>query len=241
MTTGFPTMGSMPGFGPTPTMGGWPGYGPTMGGWPGYGPTMGGTMTVPYGTMHCPVCGYSGSVWHGGVSPSLALGGYTPYAFGGLGGLRRFGGSFSPQFMTTGLPTDEEIEEMVYDTFDVDTLIPWDTEIDVESSAGVVTLRGEVPNKTVKHAAGDDVWWVPGVDDVRNELIVTGRRRVRGARAPMAVGAAAPTLSAPPTRRPTPTRAAVPAAARGRPGVTPTRPTRTRGGTTTTGGTSQTT
>ncbi|MBI4319426.1 MAG: BON domain-containing protein [Chloroflexi bacterium] len=99
----------------------------------------------------------------------------------GLGGLRTWGGTYSPQYIATGLPTDEEITEMVYDAIDGDPLIPYDADIDVEVDAGAVTLSGAVPNKDMKHAAGDDVWWVPGVTDVENNLMVTGRRRAKGA------------------------------------------------------------
>lgn len=98
-----------------------------------------------------------------------------------MGGLRRWGGAYSPQYVATGLPTDEEIEEMVYDAIDADPLIPYDADINVEVDSGVVTLTGTVLNKTEKHAAGDDAWWVPGVVDVKNELKVTGRRRVKTA------------------------------------------------------------
>ncbi|MBI2865582.1 MAG: BON domain-containing protein [Chloroflexi bacterium] len=118
-----------------------------------------------------PTFGYAGS------------GGAYPYwtGFGGLGGLRRHGGSYSPQFTATGLPTDEEIVEMVYDAMDVDPLVPYDADINVDCDAGVVTLTGTVLNKRAKHAAGDDAWWAPGVVDVKNELMVSGRRRARTA------------------------------------------------------------
>lgn len=115
---------------------------------------------------------------------ALTWGGtYAPYpvwsGFGGLGGLRRHGGSYSPQFAATGLPTDEEITEMVYDRLDVDMLIPYDADINVSTDAGEVTLTGTVLNKAIKHAAGDNAWWVPGVTDVHNELQVVGRHRIR--------------------------------------------------------------
>lgn len=131
----------------------------------------------------------------GGAGPGLGLGmppGYfmnpwymNPWYWGwmspttlgwGLGGLRRWGGTYSPQFVMTGLPTDNEIVEMVYDAIDADPLIPFDADINVESDAGTVTLTGTVATKEIKHAAGDDAWWIPGVDDVRNELQVERRR-----------------------------------------------------------------
>jgi len=99
--------------------------------------------------------------------------------YGGLGGLRRHGGTYTQQFLTTGLPTDQEITEMIYDQMDVDPLIPYDADINVDVDAGVVTLTGTVPDKAAKHAAGDDAWWVPGVDDVNNQITVSGRHRYR--------------------------------------------------------------
>jgi len=62
---------------------------------------------------------------------------------------------------------------------DADPLIPFDANIDVGVEAGTVYLRGEAPSKRIKHAAGDDAWWIPGVVDVHNEVKVTPRRRAR--------------------------------------------------------------
>ncbi|MBI4319425.1 MAG: BON domain-containing protein [Chloroflexi bacterium] len=101
--------------------------------------------------------------------------------FAGGGGLRTHGGAYSPEFIATGLPSDEEITEMVYDAFDIDPLIPYDADLDVEADAGVVTLSGSVPNKRAKHSAGDDAWRVPGVTDVRNNITISPHRRVRTA------------------------------------------------------------
>ncbi|MBI2939205.1 MAG: BON domain-containing protein [Chloroflexi bacterium] len=124
--------------------------------------------------------GHFGAFPHPGYpSPFTGFGGIPSWY--GLGGLRRWGGTYSPQFTTTGLPTDEEISEMVYDAIDDDPLIPWDAEINVDVEAGEVTLTGTVPNKRIKHAAGDNSWWIPGVVDVHNSLQVTGHRRARGA------------------------------------------------------------
>ncbi|MHB0912884.1 MAG: BON domain-containing protein [Armatimonadota bacterium] len=78
-----------------------------------------------------------------------------------------------------GLPTDSEIEEMIYDAIDADPLVPFDANIDVSVDSGTVYLRGEVMSKRIKHAAGDDAWWIPGVIDVHNEMKVTPRRRER--------------------------------------------------------------
>jgi hypothetical protein len=65
---------------------------------------------------------------------------------------------------------------MTYDSILADPLIPANVEINVDSDAGVVTLTGTVPTKQVKHAAGDDAWWIPGVDDVHNDIQVQVRR-----------------------------------------------------------------
>lgn len=147
------------GYGPMP-----PFFGPAAGfGWPGFGGPM--YQPVPMG----------GLTWGGTYAPYTVWSGY-----GGLGGLRRHGGSYSAQFMDTGLPTDEEISEMIYDAMDVDPLIPYDADINVTVDAGEVTLTGTVANKSIKHAAGDDSWWIPGVVDVHNQLKVSGRRRTRG-------------------------------------------------------------
>ena len=117
----------------------------------------------------------------------------NPYGFGGgfaptpvdlgwgLGGLRRWGGTYSPQFVMTGLPTDDETVEMIYDAIDADPVIPFDADIDVDCDAGTITLTGTVMSKEIKHAAGDDAWWIPGVDDVHNDLQVVSRRHERAA------------------------------------------------------------
>jgi len=140
-------------FAPTGYYGGMPGFGM------GY---MGGGFVPPWG--------FPGFY---GYSPPWGTGGW------GLGGLRTWGGTYSPQYLSTGLPTDEEITEMVYDALDDDVLIPWDADINVDVKAGEVTLTGTVPNKHIKHSAGDDAWWVPGVVDVHNQLEVSGRHRYR--------------------------------------------------------------
>lgn len=145
----------------------------------------------------CPQCGFQfgpvGPTGPFGYTPGFGMGFGGPWGFGpaygysppwgtggwGLGGLRTWGGTYSPQYLSTGLPTDEEITEMVYDALDDDPLIPWDADINVDVKAGEVTLTGTVPNKRIKHSAGDDTWWVPGVVDVHNELQVSGRHRFR--------------------------------------------------------------
>lgn len=114
------------------------------------GPAMQGPVWGGYGPGYCPSY----------PAPGHAAHGYAPAYYGGL-------------------PTDSEIEEMVYDAIDADPLIPFDANIDVSVDAGTVYLRGEVPSKRIKHAAGDDAWWIPGVVDVHNEIKVAPRRSRR--------------------------------------------------------------
>lgn len=66
---------------------------------------------------------------------------------------------------------------MVMTALDADPRIPFDSDIDVDVTGGHVTLRGTVPSKVIKHAAGDDAFWIPFVVDVHNELEVVGRRQ----------------------------------------------------------------
>ena len=105
-----------------------------MGPWgPGFGygaPTMGVGFGGAPGMAFMPMVP--------AFAPTFGFGpGFAAWAgFGGLGGLRRHGGTYSPQFVATGLPTDEEIAEMVYDAMDVDPLIPYDADINVEVDPG---------------------------------------------------------------------------------------------------------
>ena len=158
---------------------GWPGGTNPWGGYGGFGAPWSGYQSQ-WG--YPGQWGFQGPMYGGGwMSPWATWGGTwaVPGPIGGLGGLRRHGGDYSQQYYGTGLPTDEEITEMVYDTLDLDPLVPPDAEINVDVDAGTVTLTGTVPNKAAKHAAGDDAWWAPGVVDVNNSLTVSGRRRVR--------------------------------------------------------------
>jgi hypothetical protein len=136
-----------------------------------YAPPMISPYTMPYT-----------SPFNLATQPPLGL----PFiSVGGLGGLRPSGASYSEQFLSTGLPTDTDLEEMIYDAIDVDPLIPADCQIDVTCESGTCTLTGDVPDKMVKHAAGQDAWWTAGVVDVVNNLNVTGKGPAR-AQAPKA-------------------------------------------------------
>lgn len=151
-------------FGPGPSGPANPGYG---------GPGFAGPLT-PFLT------GFAGPNAYPGFGAGTFPPGYGPFnppfsgpAFGPMTAEEDLvEESALPYYRENGLPTDDEIVEMIYDAFDEDPLIPWDADIDVTSDAGMVTLTGSVPNKRVKHAAGDDSWWIPGVDDVRNEIRV---------------------------------------------------------------------
>ena len=125
--------------------------------WQG-GPWQGGQMWAG------PAWG-AGPGWQGCGQPGWGPGPYAPPA-----------PTYAPAYYG-GLPTDSEIEEMIYDAIDADPLIPFDANTDITVEAGTVYLRGEVPSKRIKHAAGDDAWWIPGVVDVHNEIKVTLRRR----------------------------------------------------------------
>lgn len=142
-------------------------------------------MSNGYGV--CPTCGcpppaWQGGPWQGGPmwgGPAWGTGpGWQGYGQPGWGA-----GRYAPPAQTYapayygGLPTDSEIEEMIYDAIDADPLVPYDASIDVTVEAGTVYLRGEVPSKRIKHAGGDDAWWIPGVVDVHNEIKVSPRQR----------------------------------------------------------------
>lgn len=147
----------------------------------GYGPQgMGyGGAGMGYGT---PGMGFGGAGMGFGMGTAAGFAPWNPFWMNpvglgwGLGGTRRWGGTYTPQFMMTGLPTDNEIVEMVYDSIDTDPIVPFDAEVNVDSDAGVVTLTGTVATKEIKHAIGDDAWWIPGVDDVHNDLQVSRKR-----------------------------------------------------------------
>jgi len=66
--------------------------------------------------------------------------------------------------------TDEEIRTSVSEFLRRDPRIPPQAQIQVEVHGGVVTLTGSVPDKWVKHAAGEVALGLPGVVDVQNSL-----------------------------------------------------------------------
>jgi hypothetical protein len=86
--------------------------------------------------------------------------------------------------------TDDEIQYWVENALNNDPRIPNNANIEVSVDRGVVTLTGSVPTKQIKHAAGDDAWWLPPVLDVHPELTVRRRHPGRGESSAKAAGPA---------------------------------------------------
>ncbi len=140
----------------------------------GYGPSAGPPMrpNMPGPVPMRPECA---PPWVPAYTPGWGYGYAAPPNYG-AGYAVPYPNVYPPSYYGT-LPTDAEIEEMIYDAMDADPLIPFDTNIDVSVEAGTVTLAGEAPGKRIKHAAGDDAWWIPGVVDVHNNITVTAPRK----------------------------------------------------------------
>jgi len=77
-----------------------------------------------------------------------------------------------------GPVTDQEIEDFVYDAFE---LMPGTADVEVRCDAGRATLTGNVPNKRLKRDLGEILWAIPGVNDVQNNITIVSRRRARTA------------------------------------------------------------
>jgi len=159
-----------------PTCGGQYSYMGGYGGMPslGYGmaPAFGYGMAPGYGFGVGPWYGYGMGPWYGyGPGPGLGVGPAVP----------TMAGTYPSPYTFTGfgVPSDDQIADLIYDSIDADPAIPADADINVDVTGGVVTLTGTVPSKRAKHAAGDDAWWVPGVWDINNNLKVQGRRARR--------------------------------------------------------------
>jgi len=156
-----------------------PACGCPMGTWGGTFMGMGGGRPQPWGYGYPPGFGVGYGFQPGfgvgyGFQPGFGMGyGMPGYAMGPAG----YG--YAPA-MTGAVPaaaTDEQIRDMVHDSLDADPIIPYDADIGVDVHNSVVTLTGTVPNKRIKHAAGDDAWWIPPVVDVENDLEVARARR----------------------------------------------------------------
>lgn len=68
---------------------------------------------------------------------------------------------------------DEELVDLVRIVLEKDPLVNA-SQISVRSRDGVVTLEGVVPTPNNKRAAESDVWYVLGVSEVVNNLVVAG-------------------------------------------------------------------
>jgi len=126
------------------------GYGPATAAWP---------YASPYGAY--------GNFFPGSFNPA-----WTPFS-----GYGPFPANVAPVIVGGGARTDDEhIQNFVERALDDDPMIPPHAEIDAAVKDGVVTLTGTVSNKRIKHAAGDDAWWIPQVLDVHNEINVVSHR-----------------------------------------------------------------
>ncbi|HLG51833.1 MAG TPA: BON domain-containing protein [Chloroflexota bacterium] len=129
----------------------------------GYGPAFAGPSFSPYWLPG----------WYGGAGIPFAWYGAPPYAPPMV---------FPSIAYTWTRPNDAEIKYYVETALSNDPEIPPHANISVDVSNAVVTLTGTVPNKRIKHAAGDDAWYIPWVVDVHNEIEVVPRReRAAGA------------------------------------------------------------
>lgn len=143
------------------------GYGPAMTNWP---------YTFPNWSQ-----GAYGGLYGAYGAPFTTFSPATGYGLGAGYGTFPFSAAYTyPPF---GAPpaNDDEIRYFVEQALDNDPTIPSHTHIDVQVNDAVVTLTGTVPNKRIKHAAGDDAWWVPQVFDVHNEINIVSRRERAGA------------------------------------------------------------
>ncbi|ACH38007.1 phospholipid-binding domain protein, putative [Citrifermentans bemidjiense Bem] len=68
---------------------------------------------------------------------------------------------------------DEELVDLIRIVLEKDPLVNA-SQITVHSRDGVVTIEGTVPTPNNKRAAESDVWYVLGVNEVVNKLVLTG-------------------------------------------------------------------
>ena len=82
--------------------------------------------------------------------------------------------------MRRGLPqgptNDHDVEELLYDAME---LLPGSSDVEVRCESGRVTLTGNVPHKRIKRDVGELAWAIPAINDVVNNITITGRRRSR--------------------------------------------------------------
>jgi hypothetical protein len=204
---GTATMGTPNLFGPPSLMQ------PTFG--TGYGP-LGTGMKGSFGAFAPPIGMYGGGGMYGAgwidpVSSAALYGtgygitgtgyGFTPFMGSATGyGLTPFANAFAPTLTGTPLGTpfkvgeqlsDQEIENLINDTLDLDPLT-CKTDIQVQCQDHVVTLTGTVTSRLVKIAAGNDCWVIPGVRDVDNNIQIKSRSQQgqkQAQRQPVSAGA----------------------------------------------------
>jgi BON domain len=78
-----------------------------------------------------------------------------------------------------GPANDQEIEEFIYDAFDV---LLGTNDVEVRVDGGRATLTGSVAHKRLKRDVGEIAWAIPGIADVHNNVTIVGRRRSRAGR-----------------------------------------------------------
>lgn len=135
-------------------------------------------MAMNYGFGPAAMAGPSGNPYWAYGSP------YPGYGYPAWGQLPWYGTfpATMPTIVAVGAArTDNEhIKTFVERALDNDPAIPAHAEIGVDVDNGVVTLTGTVANKRIKHAAGDDAWFIPQVLDVHNEISVVSHREHTG-------------------------------------------------------------
>ena len=75
-----------------------------------------------------------------------------------------------------GPTNDQEIEDFIYDALE---LLAGTSEVEVRCEGGRATISGTVPHKRLKRDVGEIAWGIPGLNDVQNNVTITGRRRQR--------------------------------------------------------------
>ena len=78
-----------------------------------------------------------------------------------------------------GPTNDQEIEDFVYDAFD---LLPGTNDVEVRVEGGRAVLSGSVAHKRLKRDLGELAWAIPALNDVQNNVTITARRRSRASR-----------------------------------------------------------
>jgi hypothetical protein len=164
-----------------------PGYG-----WPQAPPSFGSNPAgvPPYVT---PISFPQGPNGIAGINPGLT----DPYGYGAIGiqgvvpalaGPEVLNGPSARALVVAvavrrgqpmGPTNDQEIEEFIYDAFD---MLLGANEVELRLDNGRATLTGGVANKRLKRDVGEIAWAIPGIADVQNNVTIVGRRRSRAGR-----------------------------------------------------------